>query len=265
MTQLITCSAPDDTFAVDPYLAHEHDSAQAAGLEARLIDLDALYGEQDGDIECLHPDQASHNFAIYRGYRLLPSTYARLYNRLLSEGTKLINTPRQYRNAQSLMYAHDRLADHMPTTVTMKTDADLAHFKRHLKHLPSLMEAFEGKPVVVRDVLQNVITRNFTEAAFIPVSDDITRVRRQTQELLRYLGDAPAEGLAYQAYVHHPSVELGEPAPVGHIFFLDGQPLIRSIIRPWTDHPPMWWMTGHSASIHGSGQSFILRTPAGSI
>lgn len=226
MATVVFCSDPTRRSRPDPDYAAEADAAVAAGFRVERIDHDALLrGDVAGAIEQV-AKRASADKALFRGWMMPPSAYARLHAGLQDRGMHLVNDEAAYKHTHWLPESYPILRGRTPETVWIRETSpamDAVH---------SLLAPFGDRPIVLKDFVKSR-KHEWQEACFIPRASDKAAVERTVRRFLELQGNELAEGLVFREYVEletigaHP--KSGMPLAREHRYFvLHGMPVLAS-------------------------------------
>lgn len=230
MVLVLFPSEPFSPREIDPDFEGEREAALTAGFATGLLDHTRVVEGEAARAVARVPENAGT--AVYRGWMLTPSQYAAAYAALEARGTRLINTPAQYRTCHYLPESYPWIEGHTPKSVWLAVRGDV-----DFDAVMRLLGPFADGPVVVKDFVKSQ-KHYWTEACFIPAASDRSAVERVVSRFLELQGQELAEGLVFREFVplaivgKHP--QSGMPlAAEFRIFWLDGEPILSH--RYWGD------------------------------
>lgn len=149
---IIYCKQPFSKDEVDSDYLKEYHAATEKGIEAVLMDFEALvYDNNLGRSLRSIPHYKKRVKAIYRGWMLKPKTYEILYNALLEKNISLINTPEEYRNCHYLPSSYKEIEGRTPKSVWFNID-------QYINNLDGILEklrSFGDSPIIVKDYVKS--------------------------------------------------------------------------------------------------------------
>lgn len=226
--RMLFCADPLNASQPDPTYAEEMAAAERIGIDCDLIRFESLVDDQDAERAVRRVKSATAPTpGVYRGWMLRPEHYGSLYRALDDRGVTLINDPAEYALCHSLPNWYSILDQWTPKSTWLTLEGDL-----DVDALKSLVEPFNGGPVIVKDFVKSQKHR-WAEACFIPSSADTTNVERVVRRFLELQGPDLNEGLVlrefeeFEPLTAHP--RSGMPLTREYrLFFLNQIPLVAS-------------------------------------
>lgn len=226
MATVVFCSDPTRRSRPDPDYAAEAAAAAASGFRVDLVDHDALLrGDVAGALEQV-TKRASADNALFRGWMMPPSAYAKLRVELEGRGMRLVNDEAAYKHTHWLPESYSLLRGRTPETIWIRDRSPAMETVR------ALLAPFGDRPILVKDFVKSR-KHEWLEACFIPHASDKAAVEKAVRRFLELQGDELAEGLVFREYVEletigtHP--QSGMPLACEHRFFvLRGKPVLAS-------------------------------------
>ena len=236
---IVFCS--DDFERRKPDQAYEAEVAavERVGGQYSLINFEALVNDGDA-VKAVRrvPEQARPSLAMYRGWMLKPTAYARLYEALASKGMRLINDPAAYIHCHHLPESYSVIQRWTPHSVWLKTGGEV-----NMDRIMELLRPFGAAPLVLKDFVKSR-KHEWHEACYIQSASDRSSVERVVHRFLELTDDDLNEGLVFREFVDFEPLtqhsKSGMPLTKEfRLFFLDGKPIF------WTEY----WEEGDYAGM----------------
>ena len=236
---IIFCSDDCERRKPDEAYAAEVAALERIGGQYSLVNLDALVNDGDAAKAVRRvPEQAEPCLAMYRGWMLKPSAYARLYNSLTAKGMRLVNDSAAYVHCHHLPESYPVIEGWTPRSVWLKTEGVV-----DLDQIMELLQPFGAAPLVLKDFVKSR-KHEWNEACYIPSASDRSSVERVVRRFLELVDDDLNEGLVFREFIDFEPLtqhsKSGMPLTKEfRLFFLDGEPIF------WTKY----WDEGDYAGI----------------
>lgn len=227
--RILFCLEPFETNQVDFVYEAESKAAKNNDFEFELIDFETLVRDENAvraarfikPLDRIEP-------AIYRGWMLKPTIYAKLYDALVSKNIRLINSPAEYKICHYLSENYKFIEQYTPKTVFLNVDENFS-----IEKVFEAVSVFENKPLIVKDFVKSR-KHEWFEACFIPDASDKEIVRKTIEKFLELQGEDLNEGLAFREFVEFKSLtnhsKSGMPLTQEfRLFFLNHKLLFSSI------------------------------------
>ena len=116
-----------------------------------LINFEALVNDVDA-VKAVRrvPEQPEPSVAIYRGWMLKPSAYARLYEALAAKHMHLINDPAAYLHCHHFPESYPVIEKRTPRSVWLKIEGEL-----RMDRIMELLRPFGAAPLVLKDFVKS--------------------------------------------------------------------------------------------------------------
>ncbi len=236
---IIFCSDDCERRKPDEAYAAEVAALERIGGQYSLVNLDALVNDGDAAKAVRRvPEQAEPCLAMYRGWMLKPSAYARLYDSLTAKGMRLVNDSAAYVHCHHLPESYPVIEGWTPRSVWLKTEGVV-----DLDQIMELLQPFGAAPLVLKDFVKSR-KHERNEACYIPSASDRSSVKRVVRRFLELVDDDLNEGLVFREFIDFEPLtqhsKSGMPLTKEfRLFFLDGEPIF------WTKY----WDEGDYAGL----------------
>lgn len=171
--------------------------------------------------------------AVYRGWMLTVEQYRGLYDALAARGTRLVNTPEEYRHCHWLPESFDVIRDRSPATVWVPVEGGAIDDDA----IVDAARVFGDRSVIVKDYVKSR-KHEWNEACFVRRANDRDELLRVVRTFVERQGSLLTGGVVVRELVELESVgthpRTGMPLTREHrVFVLDGVPLVAA--RYWAE------------------------------
>jgi len=237
--RIVFPASPLSTRQPDPAFEGEVAAAKHAGFSVGFVGVDGPADEPLTVALLGRPaEDPPAETAIYRGWLLRPTEYARLEAALHARGVALFTDAAAYRHAYHLPEWYAALeAAHpgmTPPSIWFPLPPSGSTFD-HGEITREVAQTFGDSPAIVKDYVKSR-KHEWFGACFLPSASDTANVRRITENFLKLQEDALEGGLVYRKYVPFRSVGLHSKSKLPlvreyRVFVVGGQ--VALVSRYW--------------------------------